>query len=314
MDKTTNCLNGEIAQGDLVISIPEDDYPCLVGTVLSIGKMRYSEKEYVFVNFMHPEYSANRLQEIEGMLCDAYGRPTTPGIWPLDIDNLPMSADSLIRITDISPVLLSAILDSEKAAEALCRLVHDSPAVTKNKQAAFMETQKHEMPSEPTDRQALRQQLLVRLDENFSDYCDSLMSFDKREIIGMAEDTSRRYAALEYLKADYAFRDGEIEYLLRFQDPLAFVAGKWPNTLDGLINMDEVVSDILQDKSGPEVMDNQGRLSLPPIPNDTSGAKEHNRQNGSGEKSVMEQLREAVKAPKEPPNPRKSQDKHESEL
>jgi hypothetical protein len=31
-------------------------------------------KDYVFVNFMHPEYSENRLQEIEKLLGDAYGR------------------------------------------------------------------------------------------------------------------------------------------------------------------------------------------------------------------------------------------------
>ena len=136
MDTPIKCLNGDLQPGDLVISTPEDDYPCLVGTVLSIGKLGTSElsgntKDYVFVDFMHPEYTQNRLQEIEEMLGDAYGRPTTPGIWPLDIDNLPMSPDSLIRITGISKVLQDAILDSGNAAEALCKLVQDSPAVLK---------------------------------------------------------------------------------------------------------------------------------------------------------------------------------------
>lgn len=135
MDKTANCLNGELKAGDLVLSIPEDDYPCLVGTVLSVSGTDDWDKDYIYVNFMHPDYTQNRLKEIEQMLCEAYGRPTTPGIWPLDIDNLPMSADSLIRITGIGKILEDAILDSEKATESLCRLIQDSPAVKERAQS-----------------------------------------------------------------------------------------------------------------------------------------------------------------------------------
>jgi len=593
---TTICVNGELKPGDLVVSTPEDDYPCLVGTVLSIGKAEHSERTYVNVNFMTEEYSENRLQEIEQMLGDAYGRPTTPGIWPLDIDNLPMSPDALIRITGIGGDTLRAILDSHEAAEALCKLVesgpgvshdarngvqegyiteklysplfcqvqddenkeyydgdywsdpmsqqeavyyedeiraallrermpdeeprglmtyyHEADSVDKKVHSLYVDVEVHDeklwgvatleltepltpeefatlkdylsgqysdgfgegfeqrdikidrgelnvslwsyedefyivtervfrqrlgletkQPEAPTpaqaalyepdvlddsktaalsqqltdrldknlsdyfdtlrnlgakeiigmsseigarmdahyylteihnfhtseleyllkfqnplevvaeeflyagtenrsdimwkifDRQdafqgdyplmpdpsaeaALKQKLFEQLDVNFADYCECLMNASKQEIVGMAAEITSLYAAREYLKTGYDFKTGEVEYLLRFQDPLAVIADGWPDTqgtLDGPGGISDVVSDILEDKSS------HGHYARV-MGADAPAAKESARDASTERRSVLEQIREAAKAPKVPRRDKPSRDRNEPEL
>ena len=121
---TSICINGEIKPGDLVLSSPTNDYACLVGRVLSIEKKGTPEHDTenpgddIHVNFTEADYSQSRFVEIDRMLGELYGRPTTPGIWPpIDVDDAIMAPDMLIRITDIDRSFLTWITDSQKNAE-----------------------------------------------------------------------------------------------------------------------------------------------------------------------------------------------------
>jgi len=123
-DKTAVCLNGELKPGDLVLSSPTNDYSCLIGRVLYIEKSGTPEHgtenpgDDIHVNFTEAEYSHGRFVEIDRMLGDLYGRPTTPGIWPpIDVDDAIMAPEMLIRITDIDRSFLTWIADSQKNAE-----------------------------------------------------------------------------------------------------------------------------------------------------------------------------------------------------
>lgn len=130
---TTSCINGELQPGDLVLSSPNDDYACLVGTVLSINKVGTSEHDResendtddIHVDFTVFDYSDSRIAEIESMFSELYGMPKPFEECPLD-DTI-MAPDALIRITGIGRHLRDAILDSEQAAEAVFLLVKDGP-------------------------------------------------------------------------------------------------------------------------------------------------------------------------------------------
>ena len=126
---TTVCINGDLQVGDLVLSTPADDYACMVGTVLEINKLgsrshdeeTYNPTDDVHVNFMALKYSEQRFSEISQMLGELYGRPTTPGILPpIDVDDVIMSPDVLIRITGIPEHELRRVLDNYKNAADYC--------------------------------------------------------------------------------------------------------------------------------------------------------------------------------------------------
>jgi hypothetical protein len=146
MDSTTICLNGELKPGDLVLSAPDEDYACLVGTVLAINKVGTPEHDAetenttdaIHVDFMNSDYSEERIREIEEMFSDLYGMPKKLEECP--IDDTIMSPDSLIRITGTRGDLLRSILSSHDAAEALYRLVELGPGFIRDPaQTEFME-------------------------------------------------------------------------------------------------------------------------------------------------------------------------------
>jgi len=91
-NSTTVCVNGELKPGDLVLSTPDEDYACLVGTVLSINKLGTPEHaaetendaDAVHVNFMDADYSERRITEIEEMFSELYGMPKPFGECPID--------------------------------------------------------------------------------------------------------------------------------------------------------------------------------------------------------------------------------------
>jgi len=117
----TNCVNGELEVGDLVLSSPSDEYGCLVGTVLGINKLGTpehdaetdNETDDVHVNFMDADYSVRRISEIDSMLSDLYGEPKT--LYDAPLDDTIMAPDVLIRITGIGREELEKILDSDGA-------------------------------------------------------------------------------------------------------------------------------------------------------------------------------------------------------
>ncbi|MDR2515406.1 MAG: DUF3848 domain-containing protein [Christensenellaceae bacterium] len=228
-DIVTNCLNGEIRAGDLVIASPNDDYALMVGRVLSINKTGTPEHDAetgnpgdsIHVDFMDAEYSANRIREIEQQLGELYGRPTTPGIMPpIDVDDVIMETDMLYRITGIGQEELEAILDSGgNAAAYVARLeagLRETPA-----QAALHEPDIYDDAATA----ALRVQLIGRLDENLTVYFDTLRSaeFDL-DITGMTSEIAAVTGAHYYLSEIHNFHTSELEYLLQFQNPLSVVA------------------------------------------------------------------------------------------
>jgi hypothetical protein len=141
---------------------------------------------------------------------------------------------------------------------------------------------------------ALKQELFDRLDANMSSYRDGMITENtKTDIFDMAQDIATRYAVRECLKTIYDFKTGEVEYLLQFQDPLSLVADNWPN-LHELGGIHDIIGDIVADK------DSHGHYARV-LDASNPASKESARTTADTEKtSVLAQIRDAAKAPKEP--------------
>lgn len=73
----------------------------------------------------------------------------------------------------------------------------------------------------------LRLELIDRLDDNLSDYFDSLRDLDGREIAGMSSEIGARMDAHYYLTGLHNFHASELNYLLQFQNPLEVVGDEF---------------------------------------------------------------------------------------
>ena len=199
----TECINGLLRPGDLVISMPGDAYGCLVGEVVQIDMTGTPEHDSgtdfstddVHVNFCDVNYSDNRIREIEAAFTKLYRTKKKFGECP--IDEAIMAPESLVRISDIEPDRLQAILDSYDNAEAFC---HEALLV---------------------------RELIDRLDKNLRDYHESLLILDKKDLIGDAGMIAAVADAHYYLTSCHEFEASEVDYLMLFEDPLEVVADKW---------------------------------------------------------------------------------------
>ena len=225
-DIYTNCVNGELRAGDLVISTPGDDYGCLIGTVLGIEKLGTPEHETdnetddVHVDFFDADYSDRRINEIEAKMSDLFYREMEFGACPLD--DVIMAPNCLIRITGIGYEKLREIADSYDNAIDFC---NNTFRVCK---------------------------LTGRLNQNFSDYHDSLMALSKKDIIGEAGMITAMSDAHYYLIANHIFSESEVEYLLLFQNPLEVVADKWYERLSQLDDFSFALHDVFDKKDAIE--------------------------------------------------------------
>ena len=227
-DIYTDCVNGELRAGDLVISIPGYDYGCLIGTVIEINKLGTPEHEAetdnqnddVHVDFFDAEYSDRRIIEIEAKMSDLFFREMEFGNCPLD--DVIMAPEFLIRITGIGYEKLREIADSYDNAIDFC---NNTFRVCK---------------------------LTGRLNQNLSDYHDSLRTLDKKEIIGEAGMIAAMSDAHYYLTAIHVFNESEVEYLLLFQNPLEVVADKWYERLSQLDDFSFALHDVFDKKGAIE--------------------------------------------------------------
>ena len=125
-DVSAKCLNGILKVGDLVISTPDDEYGCLIGSVMQINLVgstaheieTSNETDDIHVNFHEYEYSEKRSAEIAEHFSVLYGEKKE--IDECLIDDVIMSPGCLIRITGINEGCLNGLLESGYNAACYC--------------------------------------------------------------------------------------------------------------------------------------------------------------------------------------------------
>lgn len=111
------------------------------------------------------------------------------------------------------------------------------------------------------DDSAMKPQLFERLDQNLAGIMDVYRTeiakpgLSGEELRGMAERITAVSAAHEFLKNEFEYKFGDVEYLMHFRVPLQIVAAAWPNSTDRLTNVHDVVREVLLDQ-GERVLEN----------------------------------------------------------
>ena len=125
----TECINGTIRVGDIVLSSPDDEYACLIGAVMDIQKAGTPEHETdnmdddVHIDFSKSKYSVRRIKQIEKMFSKLSGQQMTFADCP--IDDVIMPPEALVRITEIDRDMLAGLLNSEKQAAEFFREIQE---------------------------------------------------------------------------------------------------------------------------------------------------------------------------------------------
>ena len=84
------------------------------------------------------------------------------------------------------------------------------------------------------------------LDQNMGEFHAALLNLDKEEIIAQSAKITAMQEAYDFLKEDFKFERGDIESLLRIENPLEYVADHWPSDMDGLFDMNDLVSEVIE--------------------------------------------------------------------
>ncbi|GHU36119.1 hypothetical protein FACS1894105_05950 [Clostridia bacterium] len=198
---STRAINGEVACYDVVISI-SDEFLYFVGEVNAVDKIGSEEHssgsntDDVFVDFRSEEYSETRKQEIADYLNERHGESKSFDEWSDELFNARTSPDSLIIVPERD---IARLIESREAAKVYC----DS------------------ILSEPQDRETT---FITRVDKNYADYNKSLLSFGQRELIEMAAAIHAHSDAWSYMTEYHAYTDEELDFFLRFENPLEVVA------------------------------------------------------------------------------------------
>lgn len=87
--------------------------------------------------------------------------------------------------------------------------------------------------------------LMLRLDNNISAYRLKLAGMTPAEIMDNVNDIAATCSAYGYLEDNGKLAPAEMEYLLRFQNPLEVVTAHWPGHPDELVDLGFVMEDVM---------------------------------------------------------------------
>jgi hypothetical protein len=241
------------------------------------------------------------------------------GFWDPTADlHITENADISVKLssdTDIGRALIPLLTERESLAEVnvLCgvlricsterlsgiydELIHGNGASVAQMLAAIKNL-KNEATIPAPEFEALKERLFERFDQNLADGLASCRAELARPGMTDAELRSAAWriasacAAHELMKNGFEYKDGDVEYLLRFRYPLQIVAAAWPDTPGEIMDMSDIVRDVLEAGGSHE--------DLPLAP----AAPEADReppvcQRGDGRTSVLDVLRRARENPPE---------------
>ena len=88
-------------------------------------------------------------------------------------------------------------------------------------------------------------ELIKRLGQNYFAYMEKLDSLSTGALVANAREIATVQEVYTYLTEHYTFQPGEAELLLRLDDPLGYISGRWPqNVYDTFPVEDKVAEDI----------------------------------------------------------------------
>lgn len=90
------------------------------------------------------------------------------------------------------------------------------------------------------------QQLLDRLDSNFENFQKQWETQSKYELVGNSGDITAVNDAHYYLTETHGFDEDEIDYLMKFENPLEVVANKWLERTEDLSDFPFALDEVFE--------------------------------------------------------------------
>jgi len=236
--ETTQSINGEIRQGDVVISIPDNMLSCFIGEVNAIEKLETPEHntDIVYVNFKiyrHPPWEQNNVMDY---LMAAFDLNEIDDYDKLPLENIAMTPDLLLRITDLDEDKINDLMCDYEGAVAYCQNILGNYFEYNEKHKELIKQLNADLfvPYE----EKLKGQLIDRLNTNMADYRETMLDMDKNDIIEMAGNINATMQAHAYMTNHYDYDEDEMEFLLEFQNPLEAVADAWSERETGHMSLE----------------------------------------------------------------------------
>ena len=91
-------------------------------------------------------------------------------------------------------------------------------------------------------------ELVKLLGRNLNDYKAKLLNLDKEALIDRAEEIAAATAAHRYMTTDYSPKMEEVDFLLRFDNPLQIICDYWPSSD---LFADSVMETVMDDMYSP---------------------------------------------------------------
>ena len=102
-------------------------------------------------------------------------------------------------------------------------------------------------------------ELMKRLGQNYFAYMEKLDSLSAGALVASAREIAAVQEVYAYLTEHYDFQPGEAELLLRLDDPLDYIAGRWPKNVYDTFPVEDKVAediwDISQEVKSPQAQD-----------------------------------------------------------
>lgn len=97
--------------------------------------------------------------------------------------------------------------------------------------------------------------LMKRLGQNWGTLRESWLSMDKEALIEKATEIAAVQDAYAYVIQYMTFEKSEVEALLSLENPLKYLADRWPRPVSELIDMDDLLEEYIGDiPSSPEYL------------------------------------------------------------
>ena len=177
---------------------------------------------------------------------------TTDGNWITSFHEIPNELGSLPYLRENTDDILDLLTRR-------IRVMSVEPLVDGfeiNYDLAFCPHLKNEAGIAVYEQTQKEERLYDRLDKNLSDYIDRISQLEKSEIIGLAGEIVAMNDAHFFLQESYSFEPDEVDFLMRFENPLTVVADSWQQRTGDISDMYFAVE---------EVFDKQNALADYPL-------------------------------------------------
>ena len=180
------------------------------------------------------------------------------------------------------------------------KLVSDEPVLDSASAVSAVQASAQEVSDTPNTASELdfaerEQQLQDRLADNFAAYKRDILDLSGEGIFKSAAEIAAVSESFEYFSKEHVFDESEVDFLLKFENPLEVISDRWNITLEHLSNTLDAIFDNQEhtlEKGGYNLMSDKS-ASAPAVPETPKTAVQSV---GKDEQpSVMEQIRQAAK-------------------